>query len=101
MAKDRHIIIKKEELGEKETGGRTEQLTGNIISIHGIQTGLGNVRAVNVTGLGFGDSPADFAKIFLEFVSSTTVPYTKEELGTVSSVIRDIHQRHYSKRTPL
>lgn len=93
----RKIIVKKDEIGEQETGGKTDSYTAHVISISGISSGFGNVKTVNVTGLGFGESPSDLAKIFLEFVSSTTVPYTKDELGRMSQIIVDIHQRYYKK----
>ncbi|HAM88024.1 MAG: hypothetical protein US83_C0001G0031 [Candidatus Falkowbacteria bacterium GW2011_GWC2_38_22] len=94
---DKKLIIKKSEIGEDETGGNTEQLTSQTTTITGISSGFGNVRAVNVLGLGFGNSPIDLAKIFLEFVSATTVPCTEEELSEMSQIIVNIHQRYYKK----
>lgn len=91
------IIIKNDEIGEQDTGGKTESFTGHVINISAILSGFGNVKTLNVTGLGFGDSPADLAKIFLEFVSSTTTQYTAEELDKISQIVSDIHQRYYKK----
>lgn len=97
MNNNQRIIVKKDEIGEDETGGKTESLTGYFISISSISSGFGNVRSVNVTGLGFGDSPSDLAKIFLEYVSSTSAPYTDDELNRMSQIFVDIHQRHFKE----
>jgi len=51
----------------------------------------------SLTMVGVGVCPADLAEAFLTFVSQITVPYTEEELATVTSVITEIHQRYFKE----
>lgn len=51
----------------------------------------------SLTMVGIGACPDDLAEAFLTFVSQITVPYTKEELATVTNVIAEIHQRYFKE----
>ncbi len=51
-----------------------------------------------LTGIGIVASPSNLALAFLEFVSANTTRYTQEELVRVSSIIANIHQRHYKEK---